>query len=109
MSDDKLFGAETWRGELADLIQEHELDQLAGLDANMLSDALSEMAEALVALVRDRDRGMPAALNAVERAELAALRRSMKLQEEIVRDLETRLALAEKQRDLAREQRVALG
>jgi hypothetical protein len=91
---EKLFGAETWRGELADLLQEHELDQLSGVDANMLSDALSEMAEALVALIQDRDRGMPAALSAVERAELAALRRSVKLQETIIQNLrENRLAL----------------
>jgi hypothetical protein len=106
---EELFGADDWRGELADLLQAHELDQLSGVDANLLADALSEMAEALVRLVKDRDRGMPAALSAVERAELAALRRSFRVQEEIVRDLETRLALAEKQRDLAREQRVALG
>ena len=94
----ELFGAETWRGELADLIQEHELDQLSGVDANMLSDLLSDIAEGVVDLIKNRDRGMSAALSAVERAELAALRRSVKLQEEIIKNLQNQ-----------RDERLALG
>ena len=87
-----MFDKDAWRGELADLIQAHELDQLSGVDANMLSDLLSDVAELWVAMVKDRDRGMPSALGAAERAELAALRRAASLQEEIVNNLHTRLA-----------------
>lgn len=115
MSD--LFSAETWRGELADLIQEHDLENLSGVDANMLSDLLSDIAEAVVDLIKNRDRGMPKALHAVERAELAALRRSVRLSEEVnanllarldteqakVEDLEVMLKDAKKQRDLTLE------
>lgn len=107
--DDHPFDEMQWRGDLATLLERHELDQLSGVDADMLADLLADMAARVTDMVKLRDRGMPEAFSAVERAELAALRKENKLLEEIVRDLETRLALAEKQRDLAREQRVALG
>jgi DNA-binding LytR/AlgR family response regulator len=96
MSNDDPFAEERWRAGLAAVIEEHELDQLSGVDAADLADFMADLAGMMVVLVKTRDRGMPDALGAVERAELAALRKTLKLMEVVMAKTEDALALRER-------------
>ena len=109
--DDNPFAEERWQVDLAQVLEEHELDQLSGVNSNMLAELLALVAGGVVKLVNVRDRGMPEALSAVERAELAALRKVVSLQsvtiaveQRKVEDLTTLLADARRQLDRGEQQ-----
>lgn len=102
------FAEDHWQADLAFVIKEHDLDQFAGIDSDVLAEHLATVAGSLVRLIKTRDRGMPEALNAVERAELAALRKTNRLMEvtsalaeRTVADLEVLLKDARAERDRA--------
>jgi len=108
--DDNPFAEERWQADLAHTISEHELDQLAGVDADELAEFMALVAGSMVRLIVRRDRGMPEALHAEERAELAALRKANKLQatviaqrERDISDLNIRLADLQRLRDYERD------
>lgn len=95
-----------WVAELALLVEEHQIDQLHGVDAFDLAEFMTVAAEAMVNLVKERDRGKPVPLDSVERSELAALRKvttlqqvTIELEQQKVEDLSIRLKDLQQQCD----------